>query len=631
MSTSNPIQPAVGAGEAQEANKIAGGAYGEGAQPASGEAASESAAVAAVLEPSVESSAEAPDADGEFSMEDFGKILAEHEQSHRSEISEGEVVKGRVVKISDQNVIIDVGFKSEGIVAINEFKDGEQITINPGDEVDVYVKQLENSEGYVELSRADAVRMQSWEQIELAYKQGTNIIARVTDRIKGGLRVDVGGIQAFLPGSQVDVRPVRNLDSFRNKEIEVRVLKVNKKRGNIVLSRKIVLEEMINGKKSETLKNLEEGIIVEGQVKNITEYGAFIDLGGLDGLLHITDMSWGRIQNPNELFKVGENIQVKVLKFDRDKERVSLGYKQLIPDPWATTVERFPIGSRVKGKVVSITDYGAFIEIEPGVEGLVHVSEMTWSKRVKHPSKLLSVGQEVEAQVLEVDSNNRRISLGIKQIEPNPWETLPERYGVGTRVKGRVRNLTDFGAFIEIEDGIDGLVHVSDISWTKRIKHPSEALKKNQEVEAIITAIDVENRRLSLSIKDLEPNAWDKFFDAHRLGDLVSGKVTRFANFGAFVELEDGIEGLCHVSELSENHVDKPEDAVKQGQTLQFKILKMDREARKIGLSARAVGKDEPILDVRNYTSGDSGMARLFEVADFNTGAVGVGDEESKK
>jgi small subunit ribosomal protein S1 len=632
MSTSNPIQPAVGAGEAQEVNKIASVAMAEGAQPASGEAAvSESAVAAAVLELSAEMSADASDSDGEFSMEDFGKILAEHEQSHRSEISEGEVVKGRVVKISDQNVIIDVGFKSEGIVAINEFKDGEQITINPGDEVDVYVKQLENSEGYVELSRADAVRMQSWEQIEQAYKQGTNIIARVTDRIKGGLRVDVGGIQAFLPGSQVDVRPVRNLDSFRNKEIEVRVLKVNKKRGNIVLSRKIVLEEMINGKKSETLKNLEEGIIVEGQVKNITEYGAFIDLGGLDGLLHITDMSWGRIQNPNELFKVGENIQVKVLKFDRDKERVSLGYKQLIPDPWATTVERFPIGSRVKGKVVSITDYGAFIEIEPGVEGLVHVSEMTWSKRVKHPSKLLSVGQEVEAQVLEVDSNNRRISLGIKQIEPNPWETLPERYGVGTRVKGRVRNLTDFGAFIEIEDGIDGLVHVSDISWTKRIKHPSEALKKNQEVEAIITAIDVENRRLSLSIKDLEPNAWDKFFDSHHLGDLVTGKVTRFANFGAFVELEDGIEGLCHVSELSENHVDKPEDAVKQGQTLQFKILKMDREARKIGLSARAVGKDEPILDVRNYTSGESGMARLFEVADFNSGAASAGDEDSKK
>ena len=635
MSTSNPIQPAVSAGEAQEVNNAAGVAIAESAQPATAEvAASESAATAAILEPSTDMPAGADaagdDPDGEFSMEDFGKILAEHEQSHRSEISEGEVVKGRVVKITDQNVIIDVGFKSEGIVAISEFKDGEKVTVNPGDEIDVYVKQLENSEGYVELSRADAVRMQSWEQIEQAYKQGTNIIARVTDRIKGGLRVDVGGIQAFLPGSQVDVRPVRNLDSFRNKEIEVRVLKVNKKRGNIVLSRKTVLEEMINGKKSETLKNLEEGIIVEGQVKNITEYGAFIDLGGLDGLLHITDMSWGRIQNPNEIFKVGENVQVKVLKFDRDKERVSLGYKQLIPDPWATTVERFPVGSRVKGKVVSITDYGAFIEIEPGIEGLVHVSEMTWSKRVKHPSKLLSVGQEVEAQVLEVDSNNRRISLGIKQIEPNPWETLQERYGVGTRVKGRVRNLTDFGAFIEIEDGIDGLVHVSDISWTKRIKHPSEALKKNQEVEAVITAIDVENRRLSLSIKDLEPNAWDKFFDMHHLGDVVTGKVTRFANFGAFVELEDGIEGLCHVSELSDNHVDKPEDAVKQGQTLQFKILKMDREARKIGLSARAVGKDEPILDVRNYTSGDSGMARLFEVADFNTGATSAGDESSK-
>lgn len=560
-------------------------------------------------------------------VEDFGKILAEHEQSHRSEISENEVVKGRVVKITEQAVIIDVGFKSEGIVPIAEFKEGDQVTVQPGDEVDVYVKQLENSEGYVELSRADAVRMQTWDQIELAYKQGTNIIGRVTDRIKGGLRVDIGGIQAFLPGSQVDLRPVRNLDSFRNKEIEIRVLKVNKKRGNIVLSRKIVLEELINGRKNDTLKNLEEGIIVEGQVKNITEYGAFIDLGGLDGLLHITDMSWGRIQNPNELFKVGETIQVKVLKFDRDKERVSLGYKQLIPDPWATTFERYPIGSRVKGKVVSLTDYGAFIELEPGIEGLVHITEMSWSKRVKHPSKILSVGQDVEAQVLEVEQNNRRISLGIKQIEPNPWETLHERYGIGTRVKGRVRNLTDFGAFIEIEDGIDGLVHVSDISWTKRIKHPSEALKKNQEVEAVITAIDVDNRRLSLSIKDLEPNAWDKFFDTHRLGDVVTGKVTRFANFGAFVELEDGIEGLCHVSELSEQHVDKPEDAVKIAQKLQFKILKMDREARKIGLSARAVGKDEPIIDVRSYTSTDGGMASLGEIAGLNTSAT----EESPK
>ncbi len=626
MSTNNPNQPATGASEAQEAIN----ASADSAKPfaAAEPAAVESAATAAAQGSRADEGVENENAEnGDMVVEDFGKILAEHEQSHRSEISENEVVKGRVVKITDQAVIIDVGFKSEGIVPIAEFKEGDQVTVQPGDEVDVYVKQLENSEGYVELSRADAVRMQTWDQIELAYKQGTNIIGRVTDRIKGGLRVDIGGIQAFLPGSQVDLRPVRNLDSFRNKEIEIRVLKVNKKRGNIVLSRKIVLEELINGRKNDTLKNLEEGIIVEGQVKNITEYGAFIDLGGLDGLLHITDMSWGRIQNPNELFKVGETIQVKVLKFDRDKERVSLGYKQLIPDPWATTFERYPIGSRVKGKVVSLTDYGAFIELEPGIEGLVHITEMSWSKRVKHPSKILSVGQDVEAQVLEVEQNNRRISLGIKQIEPNPWETLHERYGIGTRVKGRVRNLTDFGAFIEIEDGIDGLVHVSDISWTKRIKHPSEALKKNQEVEAVITAIDVDNRRLSLSIKDLEPNAWDKFFDTHRLGDVVTGKVTRFANFGAFVELEDGIEGLCHVSELSEQHVDKPEDAVKIAQKLQFKILKMDREARKIGLSARAVGKDEPIIDVRSYTSTDGGMASLGEIAGLNTSAT----EESPK
>ena len=563
-----------------------------------------------------------------FSEEDFGKILEAHEKS-QLDITEGEVVKGTVVKISGQDVIINVGFKSEGVVRISEFKDGDEVTIKPGDIVDVLVKQLENNDGYVELSRADAVRMQTWDLIENASREGTTIIGRVTDRIKGGLRVDIGGIQAFLPGSQVDVRPVRNLDVYRNKDMEFLVLKVNKKRSNIVLSRKALLEEKTKFEKEGTLKNLEEGIIVEGQVKNITEYGIFIDLGGLDGLLHITDMSWGRIQNPSELFKVGDNIQVKILKFDRERERVSLGYKQLIPDPWATVNERFAIGTRVKGKVVSLTDYGAFLELESGVEGLVHVSEMSWSKRVKHPSKLLNVGQEIEAAVLEIDTNNRRISLGIKQIEANPWDTLQERYAAGTRVKGRVRNLTDFGAFVEIEEGIDGLVHVSDISWTKRIKHPSEALKKNQEVEAIITAIDTENRRLSLSIKDLEPNSWDRFFAEKKLGDVVSGRISRFANFGAFVELEDGIEGLCHVSELSENHVEKPEDTVQVGQVLQFKILKMDPEAKKIGLSVRAVGKDEPIIDVRSYTSSDGGgMASLGEIADFNRPSDDVEEKE---
>jgi small subunit ribosomal protein S1 len=586
----------------------------------------EAAPVASTTEPTdaisaaPESSADASsDANENFSDMDFGAILDQHERESHLDIGEGEVVKGTVVKITGQDVIINVGFKSEGIVKIAEFKDGDKITIQPGDVVDVLVKQLENHDGYVELSRADAVRMQTWDLIEKAGRDGTTIIGRVTDRIKGGLRVDIGGIQAFLPGSQVDVRPVRNLDAFRNKDMEFLVLKVNKKRSNIVLSRKALLEAQTVKEKESTLKNLEEGIIVEGQVKNITEYGIFIDLGGLDGLLHITDMSWGRIQNPSELFKVGDNIQVKILKFDRDRERVSLGYKQLIPDPWATVNERFAIGTRVNGKVVSLTDYGAFLELEPGVEGLVHVSEMSWSKRVKHPSKMLNVGQDIEAVVLEVDPNNRRISLGIKQIELNPWDTLLERYAVNTRVKGKVRNLTDFGAFVEIEEGIDGLVHVSDISWTKRIKHPSEALKKNQEVEAVITAIDTENRRLSLSIKDLEPNAWDRFFAEKKLGDVITGKISRFANFGAFVEIEDGIEGLCHVSELSENHVEKPEDAVQIGQTLQFKILKMDAEAKKIGLSVKAVGKDDPIVDVRSYTSSDSGgMAGLFEVADFN-------------
>ncbi len=581
---------------------------------------------AEALEPTQTFTPDASDAD-DYGDADFGAILDQHEKQSQLEVSEGEVVKGTVVKITGQDVIINVGFKSEGIVRISEFKDGDELSIKVGDEVDVLVKQLENHDGYVELSRADAVRMQTWDLIENAHRDNVTIIGRVTDRIKGGLRVDIGGIQAFLPGSQVDVRPVRNLDIYRNKDMEFLVLKVNKKRSNIVLSRKALLDAQIAGKKDETLKHLEEGIIVEGEVKNITEYGIFIDLGGLDGLLHITDMSWGRIQNPSELFKVGDKIQVKILKFDRDRERVSLGYKQLIPDPWATVTERYAIGTRVSGKVVSLTDYGAFVELENGVEGLVHVSEMSWSKRVKHPSKMLNSGQEIEAVVLEIDTNNRRISLGIKQIEINPWDTLQERYVVGTRVTGKVRNLTDFGAFVEIEEGIDGLVHVSDISWTKRIKHPSEALKKNQEVEAIITAIDTESRRLSLSIKDLEPNSWDRFFEEKKLGDVVSGKISRFANFGAFVELDDGIEGLCHVSELSENHVEKPEDAVQVGQSMQFKILKMDPEAKKIGLSVRAVGKDEPIIDVRNYTTIDSGMASLGDLFDFNRPADATAED----
>src|SRR6266478_7561817 len=551
------------------------------------------------------------------SGEDFGQLLDQFEQE-QSTLQEGEVVRGTVVGITERGVVIDFGYKSEGIVNQNEFMEDGRITVKPGDEVDVLVKNMETGEGYPLLSRADAVRLRAWDDLEKAFEEGTPVKGRVAERIKGGLRVDIDGIAAFLPGSQVDVRPVRNLDSLRNQEIEAKVIKLNRKRSNVVLSRKAVLEEENAGRKGETLGHIEEDIIVEGQIKNLTDYGAFVDLGGVDGLLHVTDMSWGRLQNPSELFKVGETVQVKVLKFDRERERVSLGYKQLLPDPWSSVDERFPVGSRVPGRVASVADYGAFVELENGVEGLVHVSEMSWSKRVKHPSKLVNPGDTVEVEVLSVDPKARRISLGMKQIQDNPWQTLHERYQVGTRVHGRVRNLTDFGAFIEIEDGVDGLVHVSDISWSRRIKHPSEVLKKGQEIDAIITSIDAENRRLSLSIKDLEPNAWDRFVNEHKPGDVVKGKVARFANFGAFIELDDNLEGLCHISELSEERVEKPEDVVQIGQEMDFKILRIDSENKKIGLSARAVGKDEPVLDTKVYSSvAGSGMASLGELADF--------------
>lgn len=555
--------------------------------------------------------------DARSSDVDFGQLLDQFEQEQAT-LQEGEVVRGTVVGISERGVVIDFGYKSEGIVNPAEFTENGLLSVKPGDEVEVLVKSMEASEGLPILSRADAVRMKAWDDLEKAYRDGTSVKGRIAERIKGGLRVDIDGIAAFLPGSQVDVRPIRNLDSLRNQEIEAKVIKLNRKRSNVVLSRKAVIEQENAGRKDETLGQIEEDIIVEGQIKNLTDYGAFVDLGGVDGLLHVTDMSWGRLQNPGDLFKVGDNIQVKVLKFDRDRERVSLGYKQLLPDPWATVEERFPLHTRVSGRVASVADYGAFVELENGVEGLVHVSEMSWSKRVKHPSKIVNPGDTVEVEVLAVDPKARRISLGMKQIQDNPWRTLNERYQVGSRVQGRVRNLTDFGAFIEIEDGVDGLVHVSDISWSRRIKHPSEVLKKGQEIEAIITSIDVENRRLSLSIKDLEPNAWDRFVTTHHPGDVVHGKIARFAAFGAFVELDDNLEGLCHISELSDERVSKPEDVVQLGQEMDFKILRIDSEAKKIGLSARAVGKDEPIVDTKVYSSeAGGGMASLAELADF--------------
>src|SRR2546429_867177 len=483
--------------------------------------------------------------------EDFGQLLDKFEQE-QSTLQEGEVVRGTVVGITERGVVIDFGYKSEGIVNQAEFMEDGEITVKRGDEVDVLVKNMETAEGFPLLSRADAVRLRAWDDLEKAFNDGTPIKGRVAERIKGGLRVDVDGIAAFLPGSQVDVRPIRNLDSLRGREIEAKVIKLNRKRSNVVLSRKAILEERNADRKGHTLGQIEEDIIVEGQIKNLTDYGAFVDLGGIDGLLHVTDMSWGRLQNPAELFKVGDSVQVKVLRFDRERERVSLGYKQLLPDPWETIEERFTPGTRLNGKVASVTDYRALIELEPVVEDLVHVSEMSWSKRVKHPSKIVGPGDTVEVEVLGVDPRARRISLGMKQVQDNPWKSLGDRYQVGSRVQGRVRNLTDFGAFIEVEEGVDGLVHVSDISWSRRVKHPGELLKKGQEIEAVITSIDVENRRLSLSIKDLEPNAWERFAAEHQPGDVVHGKIARFANFGAFVELEENLEGLCHISELSE-------------------------------------------------------------------------------
>src|SRR2546422_3784817 len=563
--------------------------------------------------------------------EDFGQLLDQFEQE-QSSLQEGEVVRGTVVGLTERGVVIDFGYKSEGIVNPNEFMEDGEITVKRGDEVDVLVKNMETSEGFPLLSRADAVRLRAWDDLEKAFNEGTSVKGRVAERIKGGLRVDVDGIAAFLPGSQVDVRPIRNLDSLRGREIEAKVIKLNRKRSNVVLSRKAVLEERNADRKGKTLGQIEEDIIVEGQIKNLTDYGAFVDLGGVDGLLHVTDMSWGRVQNPAELFKVGDSVQVKVLRFDRERERVSLGYKQLLPDPWETIEERFTPGTRLNGKVASVTDYGAFIELEPGVEGLVHVSEMSWSKRVKHPSKLVNPGDTVEVEVLGVDPRARRISLGMKQVQDNPWKSLGDRYQVGSRVQGRVRNLTDFGAFIEVEEGVDGLVHVSDFSWSRRIKHPGEVLKKGQQVDAVITGIDPENRRMSLSIKELEPNAWNDFVAAHKPGDIVKGKIARFAGFGAFVELGDNLEGLCHISELSDDRVEKPEDAAQLGQEMEFRILRIDAENKKIGLSARAAGHDEPIREQKTYTSeAGGGMASLRELADFGFGNTNKTEDDDSE
>ena len=551
------------------------------------------------------------------------EALAAAYQTSFQKIAEGELVKGKVLKITGNGVIVDVGYKSEGIISLGEFRSEEgAIEVQEGDTVEVLFQHTEGRDGYVVLSREKAERMKIWDTIEEAYQDQSIVKGRVVERIKGGLSVDIG-VRAFLPGSQIDLHPIRNLDSFKGQELEMRVIKVNKKRGNIVLSRKAAMEEEYFKKKEETLKSLEEGLIVSAVIKNITDYGAFADLGGIDGLLHITDMSWGRVNHPSDIFKVGDEVNVKVLKFNRLEEKVSLGYKQLSDDPWLSASRRYPKGSRVETRVVSLTYYGAFVELEEGVEGLIHISEMTWNKRIKHPSQLLEVGESAEAEVLEIDTEGRRISLGLKQTEPNPWEAIEAKYAINSIVTGHVRNLTDFGAFIEVEEGVDGLVHVSDLSWTKKISHPSEVLEKGDEVSAVVLNVDAENQRLSLGIKQMEPDNWDTFFSEKQVGNVISGKIVRLANFGAFVELEEGIEGLCHVSELSQDRIDNPEEHFSVGQELDFKIIKLNLLERKIGLSIKAFANSdhEATNETWNYEE-EVGRASMGDIAGDQLGEL---------
>jgi small subunit ribosomal protein S1 len=514
------------------------------------------------------------------------------EQSIKA-MKEGDVVRGRVLSIDDDNIQIDIGFKSEGLVPAWEFMDDDgTIQISVGDEVDVLLENAEGEDGRIVLSKEKADRLKIWDEISRAYKADESVEGVVIARVKGGLAVDIG-VKAFLPGSQVDLRPVRNLEQVVGQKLKFKVIKFNKRRANIVLSRRALLETERKRLRESTLETLAPGQIVDGVIKNLTDYGAFIDLGGIDGLLHVTDMSWGRVAHPGELFQVGDEIKVKVLKFDSDSERVSLGLKQIQPDPWIDASMRYPIGKRVEGRVVSLAEYGAFIELEPGIEGLIHVSEMSWTKRIKHPSKVVSVGDNVEAVVLDVEEQDRKISLGMKQIEPNPWSVIEEKYPVGTKVSGEIRNITNFGIFVGLEEGIDGLVHVSDVSWTEQIKHPGEKFKKGETVEAVVLKIDKENEKFSLGIKQLQQNPWDEILKRYPVGSEVSGTVSSMADFGAFVKLEEGIEGLIYSSELSAERVDDPSEVVQVGHEVTTLITKVDPLEQKISLSIRALTDKE--------------------------------------
>jgi small subunit ribosomal protein S1 len=529
--------------------------------------------------------------------DDFRRLF---EESLRA-VKPGEVVRGRIVGVGRDQVTVDIGYKSEGQIPISEFttRDGE-ITVQEGDEIDVFFDADEGEHGGIVLSRSKAEQAKVWRDIEEAFQNNGVVEGAIVGKVKGGLKVDVG-VAAFLPGSHADIRPARNLDRFIGQRGHFAVLKFNRARGNVVVSRRAVMERERAQLKQETLKVLEEGVILEGMVKNITDYGAFVDLGGIDGLLHVTDMSWGRVNKPSDVVNVGDRVRVVVLKYDPERGRVSLGMKQIMPDPWASVAERYPVGARVQGKVVSLADYGAFVELEPGIEGLVHVSEMSWTKRVTHPSKVLEIGQEVGVMVLDVDTANRRISLGLKQAEPNPWEMVRINHPIGSRLKGPVKNLTDFGVFIGVEEGIDGLVHISDLHWTKKVRHPSELLQKGDEVEAVVLGIDVDNERISLGVKQLTEDPWANMHQRYPIGGKVRGKVTSVTDFGVFMEVEEGVEGLIHVSQLSTERVDKPQAMFGPGQEIEAEITAIDARDRKIALSIKALRKSEEREEIESY------------------------------
>jgi len=530
---------------------------------------------------------------------DFAKMFAESKSSE--EINVGDVVTGSVVEVQSDFILVDIGYKSEGLIPISEFRIVEgKTSVSEGDEVEVYVEKIENENGMVVLSKDRADMMKAWNDISKAAENQEVIEGMVVAKVKGGLSVDIG-VKAFLPGSQIDLRPIKDLDQFIGKNFKFKVIKFNKKRGNIVLSRRVLLEEQRESLRSETLDTMTEGSIVKGMVKNITDYGAFIDLGGVDGLLHITDMSWGRLKHPSEAIEVGEDLELKILKYDTDKERVSLGLKQMKTDPWESVVGNYPVGEKVKGKVVSLAEYGAFVEIGEGVEGLIHVNEMSWTKKIKHPSQILKVGEETDVVVLAIDSENRKISLGLKQLEENPWVEIKSSYEPGAIIEGEVKSITDFGIFVGVEEGIDGLVHISDFSWTKRVNHPSEMYNVGDKIRACVLGVDTEHERFSLGIKQLDADPWGEIDQKYPIGSQLDVTVTKTADFGVFVELEENIEGLIHISELSNKRVENVEDFVKSGDKIKAEIISIDQDARKIGLSSKLVTLREQKANVDDY------------------------------